>query len=81
MDVKICNMSILNPEHNEFVIIWFQIIITAFFWISYFCTLANVGIYSSFITKHGSYGILLLNLFLALSATATLLYLIYYPIS
>lgn len=81
MNPKICLISVITPGHNEFVTIWFQIIVVLFFWISFFLTLANAGIYSTFITKHGSYGILLLNFLLALSATMTLNYLIFYPIS
>lgn len=78
MDAGKCCRSIVTPGHNEFVSIWLQIIVVLFFWINFLLNLARVGIYGSIQTKQGHYFCLFLNLAFAVSATITLVYLIFY---
>ena len=78
MGSSLCFLSIVVPGHNEFILIWFQIVVVLFFWINYILNLCRVGIYGTIITKQGFELSLVLNLGFALSATVTFLYLVLY---
>ena len=81
MTPGICLKSIVTVGHNEFVSIWLQILITLYFWIHFFLALGHVWLYGTYKTNQAYYIVLVMNLVFALSATITLVYLIFYSIS
>lgn len=80
MSNQICCKSIITPDHNEFLPIWFQIIVVLYFWINFILDVFKVGIYGTTITGTARGIILFMNFLFAASATITLIYLIFYSL-
>lgn len=51
MDESKCWFSVVIPWHNEFLPIWFQIIVVLFFWTNYILNVFHVWIYGTLLTK------------------------------